>query len=51
MKCLFGAQRKMIDIKEIESKEIKLLAESLNKQEKETKRLKDEIAKSTAKIA
>lgn len=41
----------MIDTKEIESKEIKLLAESLNKQEEETKRLKEKINELMIKIA
>lgn len=41
----------MIDTKEIESNDIKLLADALNKQEKEVEVLKEKINKSTAKIA
>lgn len=41
----------MINTEEIKSKEIKLLAEALNKQEKETEKLKEETNKLMAKIA
>jgi len=41
----------MIDTKEIESKDTKLIVESLNKQEEEIKMLKEQINILIAKIA
>jgi len=41
----------MIDTEEVESKDTKLIAESLNKQEEEIKKLKEKINILIAKIA